>query len=107
MGCLFLLQGIFPHPGIEPGSLALHADPLPSEPPGKLNVRVTLPTPGAPKVGKRTPFFWADSLIVNLFYQYRLYLEWGFVELDLALTASSPSLPRVGAGGRGARAYRL
>ena len=30
-----LLQGIFPHPGTEPGSLALQADSLPSEPPGK------------------------------------------------------------------------
>ena len=30
-----LLQGIFLDPGIEPGSLALQADSLPSEPPGK------------------------------------------------------------------------
>ena len=31
----FLLQGIFPNPGIEPKSPALQADTLPSEPPGK------------------------------------------------------------------------
>ena len=35
MGCHFLLQGIFPNRGIEPGSLALHADSLPTELPGK------------------------------------------------------------------------
>ena len=33
-GC-FLLQGIFPNPGIEPRSPALQADALTSEPPGK------------------------------------------------------------------------
>ena len=33
MGCHFLLQGDVPDPGIEPGSLALWADALPSEPP--------------------------------------------------------------------------
>ena len=39
MGCNFLLQGIFPtqgsNPGIEPGSPTLEADTLTSEPPGK------------------------------------------------------------------------
>ena len=36
MGCHALLQGIYlPNPGIEPRSPALHADSLPSEPPGK------------------------------------------------------------------------
>ena len=30
-----LLQGIFPNPGIKPGSPALQVDSLPSEPPGK------------------------------------------------------------------------
>ena len=35
VGCHSLLQGIFPNPGIEPGSPALQADYLPSEPPGK------------------------------------------------------------------------
>ena len=34
-GCHFLLQEIFPDPGIEPRSPALYADALPSEPPGK------------------------------------------------------------------------
>ena len=33
--CHFLLQGDLPDPGIEPGSPALQADALPSEPPGK------------------------------------------------------------------------
>ena len=32
---IFLSPGDLPHPGIEPGSPALHADSLPSEPPGK------------------------------------------------------------------------
>ena len=36
MGCHFLLQGIFPSPGIKPGSPALQEDALPSEPPGKM-----------------------------------------------------------------------
>ena len=33
LGCHFLLQGNLPDPGIEPGSPALQADSLPSEPP--------------------------------------------------------------------------
>ena len=35
VGCHSLLQGVFPHPGIEPGSPAVQVDSLPSEPPGK------------------------------------------------------------------------
>jgi len=35
VGSLSLLQGIFPNPGIEPRSPALHADSLPAEPPRK------------------------------------------------------------------------
>ena len=36
VGCYFLLQRILPDPGIEPGSPALQADSLPSEPLGKI-----------------------------------------------------------------------
>ena len=36
MDCHALLQGILPDPGIEPGSPALQADSLPSEPPGEM-----------------------------------------------------------------------
>ena len=36
MGCPALPQEDLPDPGIEHGSLALQADSLPSEPPGKL-----------------------------------------------------------------------
>ena len=35
VGGHFLLQGIFPNPGIEPEPLALQADSLSCEPPGK------------------------------------------------------------------------
>ena len=35
VGCQALLQGNLPNPGIEPGSPALQADSLSSEPPGK------------------------------------------------------------------------
>ena len=35
VGCLFLLQGSLPDPGIEPRSPTLQADALTSEPPGK------------------------------------------------------------------------
>ena len=35
VGCHFLLQGIFSNPGNEPGSPALQADSLASEPAGK------------------------------------------------------------------------
>ena len=35
MGCYALLQGDLPEPGIKPGSVALQADSLPSEPPGE------------------------------------------------------------------------
>ena len=38
VGCHFLSPGDFPHPGIEPGSPALQADALPSEPSGKSRV---------------------------------------------------------------------
>ena len=34
-GLPFASPGDLPNPGIEPGSPALQADPLPSEPPGK------------------------------------------------------------------------
>ena len=34
-GLLFPSPGDLPNPGIKPGSLALQADSLPSEPPGK------------------------------------------------------------------------
>ena len=36
-GLPFPSPGDLPNPGIEPGSLALQADALPSEPPGKLD----------------------------------------------------------------------
>ena len=36
-GLAFLSPGDLPDPGIEPGSPALQADALPSEPPGKPN----------------------------------------------------------------------
>ena len=36
MGCHALLQGNLPNPGMEARSLALQADPLPTEPPVKL-----------------------------------------------------------------------
>ena len=35
VGCHFSPPGDLPNPGIEPGSLALQADSLPAEPPGK------------------------------------------------------------------------
>ena len=35
VGCHSLLQGIFPTPGIKPGSSTLQADSLPSEPLGE------------------------------------------------------------------------
>ena len=35
MGSLSLLWGNLPNPGIKPGSVALHVDSVPSEPPGK------------------------------------------------------------------------
>ena len=39
VGCHALLQGIFPTQGTEPGSPALQADSLPSEPPRSNTVR--------------------------------------------------------------------
>ena len=42
MGCHFLLQGIFPDPGIEPGSPTFQADTLTSEPPGSPNPKECL-----------------------------------------------------------------
>ena len=43
MGCHFLLQGGLPDPGIEPRSLTLQADALPSEP--SVCVKVAQPFP--------------------------------------------------------------
>ena len=40
VGCHFRLQGNLPDPGIEPESLALQAVSLPSEPPGKSQVKM-------------------------------------------------------------------
>ena len=40
-GLLFLSPGDLPDPGIKPWSPALQADSLPSEPPEKLNVKIT------------------------------------------------------------------
>ena len=42
VGCRFLLQEIFPTQGIEPRSPALQADALPSEPPGKTQIKDNL-----------------------------------------------------------------
>ena len=42
MSCHFLVQGNLPDPVIEPGSPALQADALPSEPPGKPILEKTL-----------------------------------------------------------------
>ena len=42
-GLPFPSPGDLPHPGIEPGSLALQADALSSEPPGKLSQRKAMP----------------------------------------------------------------
>ena len=42
-GVPFSSPGDLPNPGIEPGSPALPADALPSEPPGKPQIREVLP----------------------------------------------------------------
>ena len=44
VGCHFLLQGNFPNPGVKPGSPALQADTLPSEPPEKSSSHLGSPT---------------------------------------------------------------
>ena len=38
-GLLFLSPGDLPNPGIKPGSPALQADSVPSEPPGKMMIK--------------------------------------------------------------------
>ena len=48
-GLPFPSPGDLPDPGIEPGSLALQTDALPSEPPGKLRKIMVLYS--APKIG--------------------------------------------------------
>ena len=45
-GLLFPSPGDLPNPGIEPGSPALEADALPSEPPGKLYQSLRSRKPG-------------------------------------------------------------
>ena len=61
-GCYSLLQGIFPTPGIKPGSRVLQADSLPTKPPGQPYPEVKdwlkmilLGLPGGPEV-KNAPF---------------------------------------------------
>ena len=44
VGCHFLLQGNLPNQGVKPGSLALQADTLPSEPPEKSSSHLGSPT---------------------------------------------------------------
>ena len=41
-GLPFPSPGDLPNPGIEPGSLALQADALPSEPPGSINAMTSV-----------------------------------------------------------------
>ena len=60
VGSHFLLQGIFPSPGIEPGSPALQADSLPSEP--ILNIKSG--TSEIPRVGVMGLIFLLDKIIV-------------------------------------------
>ena len=43
-GLPFPSPGDLPNPGIEPGSLALEADALTSEPPGKPKVKIKTPS---------------------------------------------------------------
>ena len=42
VGNCFLLQGIFPNPGIEPKSPALQVDSLSAEPPGKPKTNICM-----------------------------------------------------------------
>ena len=44
-GLPFSSPGDLPDPGIEPGSPALQADSLPSEPPGKLMMTLVITSP--------------------------------------------------------------
>ena len=65
MDCLHFLPGDIPNPGIEPGSPALQANCLPSEPPGKPDVGLNY-SGGKKKEGKK-------GRIENIFWKYMTY----------------------------------
>ena len=64
-GVAFLSPGDLPNPGFEPGSPALEADSLLSEPQGKLKILTPIPSPGdlpCPGMDPGFPTLQADSL---------------------------------------------
>ena len=64
-GVAFLSPGDLPNPGFEPGSPALEADSLLSEPQGKLKILTPIPSPGdllCPGMEPGFPTLQADSL---------------------------------------------
>ena len=87
MDCHFLLQGIFLTQELKPGSPALQADVLPSEPPGKLN-----------KTLSKTNFYGAawDALllIIMLHFWSFSYFPASSVSKESACNAGDPgSIP--------------
>ena len=66
LGLPFPSPGHLTYPGIEPGSVALQADSLPSEPPGK-----PLPLLGISLICRSLPHSWLEPEIPCLFSAHR------------------------------------
>ena len=70
VGWHFLLQGILPDPGIEPGSPALQADALTSDPPGKPRISPHWPLSILSSLrASGGPFVWS-AWPVSLFFGF-------------------------------------
>ena len=97
-GLPFPFPGDFPNPGIEPGSSALQADSLPSEPPGKLRIMECIvisfsrgpsqPRDGAP-VSRKSPTWQADSSFLShqrgckaWWYIHKIHSLWDTLDHD-------------------------
>ena len=92
MGCPFPSPRDLPDPGIEPGSPALHADTLPSEPPGKpLGLRIQASSQSILK--EISPGCPLEELMLKLNLQY-------FGHLMRRVDSLEKTMMLVGIGGR-------
>ena len=81
--------GDLPNPGIEPGSPALQADPLRSEPPGKPQLVHNIPL--LPFLMSLGSVFFIPGIDIYVFFFSLLWLEIYFLLLALGLICSSSS----------------
>ena len=118
-GLPFPFPGDFPNPGIEPGSSALQADSLPSEPPGKLRIMecTVISFSGGPSqpgyrapVSRKSPTWQADSSFQRhqrgckvCWYIHKIHSPWDTLDHDQLWITWRLSAPTRRAEIRGAK----